>query len=32
MPSVGPPVMTGSPTAFSHVLDPSTIVAKSAYE
>ena len=30
MPSVGPPVMTGSPTAFSHVLDPSTIVAKSA--
>ncbi len=30
MPLVGPPVMTGSPSAFSHVEVPSMIVAKSA--
>ena len=29
-PLVGPPVMTGSPTAFCQVVVPSTIVAKSA--
>jgi hypothetical protein len=29
-PWVGPPVMTGSPTAFCQVFDPSTIEAKSA--
>ena len=31
MPCVGPPVITGSPTAFSQVEVPSMIVAKSAY-
>ena len=30
MPLLGPPVMTGSPVAFCHVVVPSTIVAKSA--
>ena len=30
IPFVGPPVMTGSPTRFSHVLVPSTIVANRA--
>ena len=30
MPLLGPPVMTGSPTGFCQVVDPSMMVANSA--